>query len=144
MTSPSTTSTPANPTRRLRVHIMSPRAGSHTGQDLTVRIRVTGTASGRVHAFRYLLDGVLTRHGDGRLTFHGLAPGRQHLVVSVTGQPTVHAAAVFVVRAPPPPPAPPPMSNPAPPMSAPAPAMSNPSPPMSTSTSTTPMSTVSP
>src|SRR5581483_1888020 len=113
--SSTSTTTAARPSRPLRLHIVSPRAGAHTAQNLTVRVALTGTASGRVHSFRYVLDGVLTRHGDARLAFHGLAPGRQHLVVSVPGDRGLQATEVFVVRAPPAPVAPAPVaSTPAP------------------------------
>jgi hypothetical protein len=115
--SSTSTTTAAKPSRPLRLHILSPRAGARTGQNLTVRVALTGTASGHVHSFRYVLDGMLTRRGNARLTFHGLAPGRQHLVVSVPGDPGLHAAAIFVVRTPPVPAAPVPVATTAAPTS---------------------------
>lgn len=83
-----------------RLVILAPARGAHTGQALTVRVAVSATtASGRT-AFRYLLDGRISRLGSSRLTFHELTPGRHRLVVMLAGDEHVRATSLFIVRAP--------------------------------------------
>jgi hypothetical protein len=87
------------------LRILAPRAGARSGETLTVRIAVTG-ASASPDALRYVLDGKLTRRGARRLTYHDLAPGHHHLLVSLVSNRGVHESTVFTVPAPPPPPQP--------------------------------------
>jgi hypothetical protein len=94
-----------------------------------VRVALSGAAAGS-DALRYVLDGRLTRRGSRLLTYHDLAPGHHHLLVSLASNRGVHVATVFTVPAPPSPPvpapapAPPPatMTTPPPTAAAPAPA----------------------
>src|SRR5439155_19965720 len=53
-----TTTSPPPP----RIVTRSPRKGAHTGQNLTVRVALLGTAPPS-SSFRYVLDGRFTRHG---------------------------------------------------------------------------------
>jgi len=139
----------------LRLRILSPRSGAHTGQTLSVSVRLTGDPSGASGAFHYLLDGRESRNGSAHLTFHELAPGRHRLVVMLGSDAGVRATSFFVVRAPAPPPPEPAQPAPAPstmpaqqPSEAPAPAQTQaptrtpatprPSPPPTTSTPTPP------
>jgi hypothetical protein len=96
------------------VRILSPRTGAHTGTTLTVNVRVTGTLPRGARFLRYTLDSSLTRKGAAHLTFHGLAPGRHRLEVTLTDDARAHAVSVFTVRAPTPAPATPIPSAPAP------------------------------
>ncbi len=80
--------------------ILSPRVGAHTAATLTVRVTLTGTATGGAQRFRYVLDHRLTRSGSDRLTFHNLAPGRHRVEVILTSASPSHAATTFIVRAP--------------------------------------------
>ena len=96
-----TTTSPPPP----RIVIRSPRKDAHTGQNLTVRVALLGTAPPS-SSFRYVLDGRFTRHGSTHVTFTDLAPGSHHLVVTLVGDSGVRAADSFIVRAPPPPPPP--------------------------------------
>jgi hypothetical protein len=101
-TSSSTTSA-----RKLRLPILAPRAGAHTGSVLTVRVALIGAKPTGADPFRYVLDSSEVRSGSKSLVFHGLAPGRHHLVVMLAAHHGVRATRVFVVNAPPaPPPAP--------------------------------------
>ena len=47
-----------------RLRIVSPRAGAHTGQTLTVSVRLTGGASAGSRVLRYVLDGHQSRQGS--------------------------------------------------------------------------------
>jgi hypothetical protein len=88
----------AAPVRHLS--ILSPRVGAHTAPTLTVRVRLTGTATSGAQRFRYELDHRLTRSGADRLTFHDLAPGRHRLEVIWASADPSRAATTFTVRAP--------------------------------------------
>jgi hypothetical protein len=87
------------------VRIVSPKPGAHTGQTLTVRVKLIGAHKGPVR-FRYVLDGSVKRQGAASLTFHGVAAGRHHVVVTLLSNSHVHATEALVVNAPPPPPVP--------------------------------------
>jgi hypothetical protein len=100
------TATPAS------LRILAPAAGSNTGSNVTVHVRVSGGSSGRP-ALRYLLDGRLSRRGSTQLTYRELAPGRHTVVVSLVGDGSVRSARSFVVRAPAPPPPEPAHTTPA-------------------------------
>jgi hypothetical protein len=119
-----TSSTAAPPPPRL--HIIAPRHGLEAKDGtVLVRIAVLG-AHGRVD-LRYVLDGHRSRGATRRFVIDGLAPGRHHLVVMLSGDRAVFARTAFAVRKPPPPPpAPPPPTmtqTVAPTMSSPAPMM---------------------
>jgi hypothetical protein len=130
--SSSTTSAP-----KLRLPILAPRAGAHTGSVLTVRVALLGAKATGADAFRYVLDGSEVRRGPKSLVFHGLAPGRHHLVVMLAAHHGVRSTRVFIVKAPPaPPPAPvttmtatATTTTPPPPATTPAPAPSTSPPP---------------
>jgi hypothetical protein len=100
--SSSTTSAP-----KLHLPILAPRAGAHTGSVLTVRVALIGAKATGADPFRYVLDGSEVRRGSKSLVFHGLAPGRHHLIVMLAAHHGVRSTRVFIVRTPPaPPPAP--------------------------------------
>jgi hypothetical protein len=88
----------AAPVRHLS--IVSPRAGAHTAATLTVRVKLTGTATNGAQPFRYVLDRRVTRSGSDGLTFHNLAPGRHRLEVIWPSASPSHVATTFIVRAP--------------------------------------------
>lgn len=118
---------------RAHLRILSPRAGARSGETLTVHVALSGAAAGS-DPLRYVLDGRLTRRGSRRLTYHDLAPGHHHLLVSLVSNRGVHQSTVFIVPAPPPPPAPTAAPAPTPPpatMTTPPPATATapPSPP---------------
>jgi hypothetical protein len=118
--------------------IISPRAGVHVGQTLTVRVRVSGT-NATSQRLRYVLDGRLTRLGSPHLTYHELAPGHHRLEVLLADQSVGHAFTTFTVRAPEPVAVPAP--EPASPMTTPSPPPPQPestSPPRSSSATTQP------
>jgi hypothetical protein len=94
-----TTATPSVPAPA-RISILAPGRGQHTGQTVTVRVRVTGAAAGGSSAFRYLLDNRESRRGSAQLTFDELAAGRHELVVALAHDAGVSARSFFVVRAP--------------------------------------------
>ena len=123
----STTSAAPKP----RLKTLSPRAGSHTGSNVTVRVAlVNGKATGP-KPFRYVLDGQ-TRFGQRRLVLHGVKPGRHQLIVTLVDDRAVRSETPFVVKAPPPPP-PPVVTTSAPTATAPPPATTTaPSPPTTT------------
>ena len=95
-----TTATAATAPAPTRIHIVSPRPGSHTGATLVVSVRLTGAQPASSPVLRYMLDGHLTRTGPTRVTLHRLAPGRHRLEVLLAGDAAVHSASVFTVRAP--------------------------------------------
>jgi hypothetical protein len=53
-----------------------------------------------VRALKYVLDGAFTRYGAIEVTFHGLAPGPHHLLVTLVSRPSVRASVIFTVAAP--------------------------------------------
>jgi hypothetical protein len=124
------------------LHILSPRAGAHTGARVLVRIRLAdGGFAGR-HAFLYRLDGRRGVRAGERFVLRNVHPGRHRLEVSFDNGAQAVAAVRFSVRTPARPasvigtaPAPAtPASAPAP--TTPAPAM----PPAGASSTTTPSS----
>jgi hypothetical protein len=121
-----TSSTPAStPKAHPHLAIVSPKAGAHTHQTLTVRVKLSG-AQGAKPQFRYVL-GSVKRKGPAAITFHGVAAGKHRLTVILASNGHVRASETFVVAAPPPPPtttqsAPPP---PPPPTTTAAPPPSN-------------------
>ncbi len=121
----STTSAAPKP----RLKTLSPRAGSHTGSNVTVRVAlVNGKATGP-KPFRYVLDG-RTRFGQRRLVFDGVKPGRHQLIVTLVDDRAVRSETPFVVTAPPPPPV---VTTSAPTVTVPPPATTTaPSPPTTT------------
>jgi hypothetical protein len=112
---------------KLRLPILAPKAGAHTGSVVEVRVALLGGKAAGADPFRYTLDGGEVRRGSARLVFHGVAPGSHHLVVMLAANHRVRESRVFVVRTPPPPPPPPVVSTPAP-APAPAPAAAPPAP----------------
>ncbi len=86
--------------RRATLTVLSPRAGEHTGSTVTVRVRLDGAPSGTAHAFRYVLDGRVTRHAGDTVTFSEVAPGRHRVEVLLSADGTVKAERSFAVRAP--------------------------------------------
>jgi hypothetical protein len=80
--------------------ILSPHVGAHTASTLTVRVRLTGTATSGPQRFRYVLDHRVTRSGSDRLTFRDLAPGRHRLEVIWASASPSRTATTFTVRAP--------------------------------------------
>lgn len=148
--------TSAAPKPRLRT--LSPRAGSHIGSNVTVRVALVNARTSGPRPFRYVLDGV-TRFGPRRLVFHGVRPGNHRLVVTLVDDRSVRSQTAFVVKAPPPPPpvvttttpapAPAPTTTAAPAPTTPAPTPTTPTaapPPPTTSTTTAapPPTTTSP
>jgi hypothetical protein len=138
-----TSSTPAStPKSHPHLAIVSPKAGTHTHQTLTVRVKLSG-AHGAKPQFRYVL-GSVKRRGPAAITFHGVAAGKHRLTVILASNGRVRASETFVVTAPPPPP-PPTTTQSAPPptttQSAPPPTTTQappPPPPPTTTTTTTP------
>jgi hypothetical protein len=116
--------TPAPPPPPPRLRILSPRRGANAAQTLTVRVSLTGATPAGHKAFKYVLDGTLTRLDSDRLTYHDLAPGHHQLLVSLDSRHSVKASTSFTVPAPPPPPPPPSASA----TMAPAPAPMSPAP----------------
>ena len=112
---------------KLHLKILSPRHDSHTGSAVTVRVSLSGGEAGGSKAVRYVLDGHLVRRGSRTLVYHGLRPGRQHLVVMLASDRGVRGSTVFVVRTP-----------------APAPVATTPAPAPTTTMSTPPPTTSSP
>jgi hypothetical protein len=86
---------PANP---VHLRIVSPKPGAHTGQTLTVHVKLTGS-SGRHARFHYVL-GSVKRSAGTKITFHGVAAGRHDLTVTLASNPHVRASEVVIVRAP--------------------------------------------
>jgi hypothetical protein len=101
VSAPATSAGPSASAPTAHLSILSPRPAAHTGSTLTVRVGVSGAPSTGAPVFRYVLDRRLTRSGSSRLTFHDLAAGRHHLVVSLAADSPIHAATTFTVRAPP-------------------------------------------
>jgi hypothetical protein len=85
----------------VRLRILSPKAGAHTGTKLTVRVLLTGSSPGHPPSLRYVLDGAVTRRGSAQLTFQALRPGRHRLEVTLTQDRRIRAGSVFTVRLPP-------------------------------------------
>jgi hypothetical protein len=63
-------------------------------------VKLTG-GQRRTGRFRYVLDGSVRRTGTASLTFHDVAAGRHHLLVSLVSDGGVRATDVWVVHAPP-------------------------------------------
>ncbi len=95
--------TSAAPPPRLKT--LSPRAGSHIGSNVTVRVALINRTATGPKPFRYVLDGV-TRFGPRRLVFHGVKPGHHRLIVTLVDDRSVRSQTPFVVKAPPAPPPP--------------------------------------
>lgn len=99
-----TSSTPAStPKAHPHLAIVSPKAGAHTHQTLTVRVKLSG-AQGAKPQFRYVL-GSVKRQGSAAITFHGVSAGKHRLTVILASNGHVRASETFVVTAPAPPPA---------------------------------------
>jgi hypothetical protein len=113
------------------LHVLAPTRGAHTGSTVTVSVRLTGSAPGASHVFRYLLDGRKSRRGAAHVTFDELGPGPHHLVVALANDAGVHAVSSFVVRAPTPVPAAEPVQGTTTTTPAPAPSARPAEPPMS-------------
>jgi hypothetical protein len=128
-----TTPPPAIP----RLRILSPRAGAHTGQTVTVHVVVTGSSQRDSSSFRYVVDGGRAKPGSARLTLRGLAPGSHHLVVTLANNHSVKGTRSFIVRTPPAPTAPVQSAPPTTQTQAPAPAPA-PAPPQTTTSSPPP------
>src|SRR5262249_39066426 len=77
----STTKTKAAPAHPVHLRIISPKAGAHTGETLTVRVKLTGAPTGHAR-FHYVL-GSIKRSAGAKITFHGVAAGRHHLKVTL-------------------------------------------------------------
>jgi hypothetical protein len=120
-----TTKSKAQPAAPIHLRIVSPKPGAHTGQDLTVRVKLTGASSPHAR-FHYVL-GSIKRSAGAKITFHGVAAGRHDLSVTLASNPHVHASQVLIVRAPTP------TSTPTP-----APTTTQSSPPPTTTSSPTP------
>ena len=113
--STSTTKSKPEPAAPIHLRIVSPKPGAHTGQTLTVRVKLTGASSGHAR-FHYVL-GSIKRSAGARITFHGVAAGRHDLSVTLASNPHVHISEVVIVR----PPRQPPKATQAMPSQAPAP-----------------------
>jgi hypothetical protein len=83
-----------------RVLITSPRSGARVGEDLAVRVSVSGARTTGSRAFEYVLDGKHARLGPDRLGYQGLAPGIHRLAVYLVADPGARATVSFLVRAP--------------------------------------------
>ncbi len=101
-----TTATAPRPDVDPHLRILAPRNKAHVTQTMTVHVSVSGGKATGSHAFKYVLDGKLTRLGPARVTYAGLTPGTHRLLVSLVAQPSVRAVVAFTVTAPPAPPAP--------------------------------------
>ena len=93
-----TTKSKVQPAHPVHLRIISPKPGAHTGQDLTVRVKLTGASSAHAR-FHYVL-GSVKRSAGAKITFHGVAAGRHDLSVTLAANPHVHASLVLIVRAP--------------------------------------------
>ena len=93
-----TTKSKVQPAHPIHLRIISPKPGAHTGQDLTVRVKLTGAPSAHAR-FHYVL-GSVKRGAGTKITFHGIAAGRHDLSVTLASNPHVHASLVLIVRAP--------------------------------------------
>lgn len=124
--SPTTSVASVTPPRAPHLRIVSPRPGARVTPTLTIRVSLSSAAVAGPHAFRYVLDGSLTRVGSRRLTFRGLAPGAHHVLVALAKRPSVKAHVSFIVPA---------SVTPAP---APAPTTTSTPPPTTTAASTPP------
>jgi hypothetical protein len=140
-----TSSTPAStPKAHPHLAIVSPKAGAHTHQTLTIRVKLSG-AQGAKPRFRYVL-GSVKRQGSAAITFHGVAAGKHRLTVILASNGHVRASETFVVTAPPPPPtvtqsAPPPTTTSSPTPAPPPPTTTSaPPPPPPTTTAAPPPS----
>jgi hypothetical protein len=127
------------------LHILSPRAGGHTGTRVLVRVRLAdGGFAGR-HAFLYRLDGRRVARAGERIVLRNVHPGRHRLEVSFDNGAHAAAAVRFTVRTPPPRPAPVTETSPGP--ATPTPTTSAPATPpagaSSTTTASSPMPTTS-
>src|SRR5579859_489133 len=128
----STTTTAPRPDVDPHLRILAPRNRARVGQTMTVHVSVGGAKATGSHAFKYVLDGKLTRLGPARLYYAGLAPGTHRLLVSLADQPSVRAVVAFTVTAPPAPPTPDTTATPAPTTSTPTTTAPAPSPPPTT------------
>jgi hypothetical protein len=132
----STAKAKTQPAHTIRLRIVSPRPGAHTGQTLTVHVKLTG-ASAHSARFRYVL-GSVKRSAGSKITFHGVAPGRHDLTVTLASNQHIRASEVVTVHAPAATPAPTPTTQAvAPTTSSPTPAPA-PAPPPTTTKSTPP------
>ncbi|MGZ4180973.1 MAG: hypothetical protein ACXVUL_09880 [Solirubrobacteraceae bacterium] len=143
-----TTKSKTEPAQPIHLRIVSPKPGAHTGQTLTVQVRLTGTRAAHPR-FHYVL-GSVKRSAGAKITFHGVAAGRHDLSVTLASDRHVHISEVVIVRAPPPPatpattsqaPAPTTTSSPTPapaPTPPPTTTKSAPPPPPPTTTKTSP------
>lgn len=105
----------APPKKAVHLRIVSPKPGAHTGQTVTVRVKLTGAPSAHPR-FHYVL-GSAKRTSGAKVTFRGVAAGRHHLTVTLASSPHVRTSEVVIVR----PPRRPPQSTQATPTPAPAP-----------------------
>ena len=87
------------------LHILSPRAGGHTGTRVLVRVRLAGGGFAGHHAFLYRLDGRRVARAGQRLVLRNVHPGRHRLEVSFDNGAQATAAVRFTVRTPAPRPA---------------------------------------
>ncbi|MGZ4236954.1 MAG: hypothetical protein ACXVWT_12805 [Solirubrobacteraceae bacterium] len=123
------------PAKPIHLRIISPKPGAHTGQTLTVRVRLTGASNAHAR-FHYVL-GSIKRSAGPKITFHGVAAGRHDLRVTLASNPHVHASLVLTVH----PPKPPPVATQAATSQAPAPTTTSsptPAPPPTTTQSAPP------
>ncbi len=127
----STTSAAPKP----QLKTLSPRAGTHIGSNVTVRVALLNDTATGPKPFRYVLDGQ-TRFGPHRLVFHAVKPGHHQLIVTLVDDPAVRSETAFVVKAPPI--APIPVTTPAPTTAAPTPP---PAPPTMSTTAPLPPTT---
>src|SRR5471032_1040571 len=89
---------------KLRLPILAPKAGAHTGSVVAMRVSLVGGKAAGAKPFRYTLDGRDVRSGSRRLVFHDLKPGRHHIVVMLAANHDVRDSRVLIGRTPPPPP----------------------------------------
>jgi hypothetical protein len=100
-TTPAATVAAKPPQPQLHLRVLAPRNGSHVGNTVTVRVRLSPANQPGTAAFRYALDGGRPRNGADHLTLRNLKPGHHHLVVTVAGKPETRASSTFTVRMPP-------------------------------------------
>jgi hypothetical protein len=131
----STAKAKTQPAHTIRLRIVSPRPGAHTGQTLTIHVKLTG-ASAHSARFRYVL-GSVKRSAGSKITFHGVAPGRHDLTVTLASNQHIRASEVVTVHAPAATPPTPTTQAVAPTTSSPTPAPA-PAPPPTTTKSTPP------
>ncbi len=95
-----TASVAANRGPAVRLRIVSPHAGAHTGRTVEVVVAATGSVRLSGRSLRYVLDRRAAHLGGRHFVLRNLGPGRHHLTVRLSDDPSVRASTSFVVRVP--------------------------------------------